>query len=55
MALKSRTIQKSNLSEPARQFERIFEEYHNPEIREKRKILNNRAKRIEDKEKDLGL
>ena len=43
------------LSEPARQFEQIFKEHHDPEMREKRKILNNRKKNIEEKEKDLGL
>lgn len=46
---------KSELSEPARQFQKIFEDYHNPEIREKKKILKNRIKRAEEIEKDLGL
>ena len=46
---------KKELSEPARQFAQIYKDHHDPEMREKRKIINNRVKRQEDKKKDLGL
>ena len=43
------------LSEPARQIKKIFEDYYDPEKKEQRKILNNREKIKEEKEKDLGI
>jgi hypothetical protein len=42
-------------NEPARQFEEIFREHHDPEMKYKKKILDNREKRKEDIREDLGI
>ena len=46
---------KKKLSEVGRQFEEIFENYHNPESRDKRKILKNRERRASNLKEDVGL
>jgi hypothetical protein len=42
-------------SEASRQFDEIWKEWNDPEIRAKKKLLENRQKRIENNQKDLGL
>ena len=42
-------------SESGIQFDDIYEEHHNPETIDKKKIDKNRKKRKEEIKKDLGL
>ena len=42
-------------TEVAIQFAEIFEQWHDSEEREKRRLLKNREKRAENKKKDLGM
>lgn len=47
--------QKKIRMESATQFQEIYEEHHNPQTREKKKILDNRKKRRENIKNDLGM
>lgn len=42
-------------SEPAKQFDEIFQEHHDPRAKEKKRILDNRSKREEITKQDHGL
>lgn len=42
-------------SESAIQFDNIYREHHDPQTREKKKILSNRKLRAEGIKNDLGL
>ena len=41
--------------EPAKQFDKIFREHHNPVSKEKKRLERNREKRKSDLKKDLGI
>lgn len=41
--------------ESAVQFDQIFEEHHDPEAKDERKILKHRKERAEEIKKDLGI
>ncbi len=43
------------MSESGKQFAEIFEEHHNPEKKEEKRIKKNREKRAENIRNDLGL
>ncbi len=43
------------MSEPGKQFEKIFEDWHNPQEVEKRKQKERREKRKEKIKKDAGI
>jgi len=43
------------MSESGKQFEKIYKLHHDPEERIKKRILNNRKKRAEYIERDLGI
>ena len=42
-------------NQPTRDFEEIFEEWHNEEERKRRRIKKRREEKIKEKEKDAGL
>ena len=42
-------------NQPTRDFEEIFENWHNLEEMERRKIKKRREEKIKEKEKDAGL
>ena len=42
-------------SESGIQFDEIYEEYHHPDTIEKKKIYENRKRKVEEIKKDLGL
>ena len=42
-------------NQPTRDFEKIFEEWHNEEERERRRIKKRREEKIKEKKRDAGL
>ena len=42
-------------NQPTRDFEEIFENWHNEEERKRRKIKKRKEEKIKEKEKDVGL
>jgi len=42
-------------NEPTRHFEEIFEEWHDPDGMERRKIKKRREEKIKERKKDAGL
>jgi hypothetical protein len=46
---------KKQQNEVSRQLAEIWEEHHNPEARDKKRILKNREKKREMIKKDLGI
>jgi hypothetical protein len=46
---------KPQRAESAIQFDSIYREHHDPQTKEKRKIIENRKKRVENSKEDLGI
>ena len=42
-------------NQPTRDFEEIFEEWHDPDGRERHKIKKRREEKIKERKKDAGL
>lgn len=42
-------------NEPTRQFEKIFDEYHSPDKKDRLRILTQREKRLKMRKRDWGL
>lgn len=55
-SVKNLSIKKqADRSEPAVQFEQIFDDYHNPQNRDKKRMEANRKQRLLKIKQDLGV